>query len=73
MFIWADNLADSHVLILGNLKPHNRRLSIEGPFAFATQVGRQRWKVVLVPTVGREQKPLCKCQLLLYWVMARFP
>lgn len=50
MFIWADNLADSRVLILGNLKPHNGRLSTEGPFAFATRIGRQRWKVDLAPT-----------------------
>lgn len=50
MFIWADNLADSRVLILGNLKPHNGRLSTEGPCASATRVGRQGWKVVLAPT-----------------------
>lgn len=42
MFIWADNLANSCILILGNLKPQNRRLSTEETFAFATWVGRQR-------------------------------
>lgn len=50
MFIWADNLADSRLLILGNLKPHNGRLSTEEPFSFATRVGGRngRWSWLLL-------------------------
>lgn len=49
MFIWADNLADSLILILGNFKPHSRIPSAERPFIFATWVGSrdERWSWLL--------------------------
>lgn len=73
MFIWADNLADSHILITGNLKPHNGRLSIERPLA-TWEEGRdeggpgshfERWQEATLqmpssPLLGDGQIPLKK-------------
>jgi hypothetical protein len=74
MFIWADNLADSLVLILANLKLHSRRLSAEGSFIFATRVGRRDIEGGLDSTTRKAQEAtLYKCQLFHYWAMTKFP
>lgn len=74
MLIWADNLADGLTLTFSDLKPHSRVLSAEGPFIFATRVGNRdgRWSWLL-PQERQQGAILRKCQLFLYWVMAKFP